>query len=74
MLIQYDTGVARFVGQVVVGGSFSDSGDSGSLIMTEVGNHPVALLFAGSSSTTIGNPIDQVLAKFPGLSIVGTTP
>jgi hypothetical protein len=71
VLIQYDTGVARFVGQVVVGGPFSDSGDSGSLIMTVSGNHPVALLFAGSSSTTIGNPIDKVLAKFPGLSIVG---
>ena len=71
VLIRYDIGVARFVGQVVVAGPFSDSGDSGSLIMTVVGNHPVALLFAGSSSTTIGNPIQAVLAQFSGLSIVG---
>jgi hypothetical protein len=71
VLIRYDVGVARFVGQVVVGGPFSDSGDSGSLIMTVGDNHPVALLFAGSSSTTIGNPIQAVLAQFSGLSIVG---
>jgi hypothetical protein len=74
ILIRYDVGVARFIHQVVVGGAFSDSGDSGSLIMTTTGNHPVALLFAGSGSSTIGNPIDRVLAAFPGLSIVGTTP
>ena len=72
VMIRYDVGVARFVHQVVVGGAFSDSGDSGSLIMTVDGNHPVALLFAGSGSSTIGNPIDRVLAAFPGLSIVGT--
>jgi hypothetical protein len=70
VLIRYDAGVARFIGQVVVGGPFSDSGDSGSLIMTVDGNHPIALLFAGSSSTTIGNPIKAVLARF-GLTIVG---
>jgi hypothetical protein len=73
VLIRYDNGTARFIHQVVVGGPFSDSGDSGSLIMTVGGNHPVALLFAGSSSSTIGNPIDKVLASFGGLSIVGTT-
>jgi hypothetical protein len=77
VLIRYDTGSARFVGQVVVSGpGFSDSGDSGSLIMTDDGsNHPVALLFAGSSSTTIGNPIQTVLDEFKkqnlNLSIVG---
>ena len=74
VLIRYDLGTARFVNQVVVGGAFSDSGDSGSLIMTTVGNNPVALLFAGSGSSTIGNPINTVLAAFPGLLIVGTPP
>jgi hypothetical protein len=34
------------------------------LIVSNNGSHqPVALLFAGSSSTTIGNPISEVLAK-----------
>jgi hypothetical protein len=67
VVIGYDAGSARFVKQIVISGtngSFSDSGDSGSLIVTQSGNHPVALLFAGSSTTTIGNPIDDVLAAF----------
>jgi hypothetical protein len=49
---------------VVVPGSFSAGGDSGSLIVTSDACHlPVALLFAGSSSSTIGNPIGEVLSK-----------
>ncbi len=74
VVIKYDKGLARFVGQVVVqssNGSFSAGGDSGSLIVTVEGNHPVALLFAGSSTSTIGNPIDLVLGAF-GVSIDGT--
>jgi hypothetical protein len=69
--IKYDKGRAKFVNQVVIQGSgpFSAGGDSGSLIVTSEGNHPVALLFAGSSSTTIGNPIQAVLDAF-GLTIV----
>src|SRR5262245_18268029 len=55
-----------FTNQVVVtsnSGSFSAGGDSGSLIVTNDGNHqPVALLFAGSNTTTIGNPICEVLS------------
>src|SRR5262245_41699325 len=67
--IQYDKGTATFVNQIVIkasSGSFSGSGDSGSLIVTQSGANPspVALLFAGSSSTTIGNPIDLVLSSF----------
>jgi len=76
VIIKYDNGLARFVNQVVVTGqvgAFSAGGDSGSLIMTSSGNHPVALLFAGGSSTTIGNPIGSVLGFF-GLSIVDTNP
>jgi hypothetical protein len=69
VVISYDTGQARFVNQIVVTGmgrsAFSDSGDSGSLIVTNDGsNNPVALLFAGSATTTIGNPIDLVLDAF----------
>jgi hypothetical protein len=57
--------VFQFTNQVVVSGSsFSAGGDSGSLIVTNDNcNQPVALLFAGSSSSTIGNPISQVLTR-----------
>ena len=57
--------VFTFTNQVVVGSSsFSAGGDSGSMIVT-TGScpQPVALLFAGSSSATIGNPIGQVLQR-----------
>ena len=76
VLIKYDEGQARFVDQVVVTGSgaFSDGGDSGSLIVTQNGNFPVALLFAGSSSSTIGNRIDSVLGALGGVTIDNRTP
>lgn len=67
VLINYSAGVARFVNQVVIQGSngpFSQSGDSGSLIVTQGDNAPVALLFAGGETITIGNPISQVLGAF----------
>jgi hypothetical protein len=60
-----NAGVARFVGQIVVTpGTFSAGGDSGSLVVTQMGNSPVGLLFAGSTSYTICNPIDVVLERF----------
>jgi hypothetical protein len=54
-----------YTNQVVINSStFSAGGDSGSLIVTNNASHnPVALLYAGSSSTTIGNPIGEVLTK-----------
>src|SRR5215470_9366843 len=57
--------VVSYTNQVVINSStFSAGGDSGSLIVTNDSNHnPVALLFAGSSTTTIGNPIGEVLSK-----------
>jgi len=67
--VGYDSGVARFVGQIVIKpGRFSAGGDSGSLIVTQSGNQPVGLLFAGSSFVTIANPIGPVLERF-GVSI-----
>ena len=62
-----------YTNQVVINSSsFSAGGDSGSLIVTNNASHnPVALLFAGSSSTTIGNPIGEVLSKLG--SRLGTT-
>jgi Peptidase family S64 len=57
--------VVSYTNQVVINSStFSAGGDSGSLIVTNnLSHNPVALLFAGSSTTTIGNPIGEVLTK-----------
>jgi hypothetical protein len=54
-----------YINQIVINDSgFSAGGDSGSLILTNTScAHPVALLFAGSSTDTIGNPIGDVLTK-----------
>jgi hypothetical protein len=56
-----------FTGQIVIsnqGSKFLDSGDSGSLMVEDVATKPraVGLLFAGSSTSAIANPIDEVLA------------
>lgn len=57
--------VARFIQQITISdGSFSAGGDSGSLIVSADTNEPVALLFAGSQTTTIGSPIGLVLNAF----------
>jgi hypothetical protein len=57
---------ANFVDQLLISdGSFSDGGDSGSLIVTDDANrNPVGLLFAGSATETIANRIDLVLNRF----------
>jgi len=59
-------GTARFVNQIVITpGTFSAGGDSGSLIVTaDDSNNPVGLLFAGSDTHTIANPIQLVLDNF----------
>ena len=64
-----------FTGQIVItnrGSKFLNSGDSGSLMVEDIGTNPraVGLLFAGSSSTAIANPISQVLS-FLGATMVG---
>jgi hypothetical protein len=48
----------------VIGGDFSGGGDSGSLIVTQSNANPVALLYAGSSTDTVGNPVSSVLNFF----------
>lgn len=55
----------NYTNQIIINSStFSAGGDSGSLIVSNDSAHnPVALLYAGSSSTTIGNPIGEVLTK-----------
>jgi len=63
--------LARFVNQIVITpGTYSAGGDSGSLVVTQSGNNPVGLLFAGSDTLTIANPIDAVLGSF-GVSVDG---
>jgi hypothetical protein len=61
-----------FTGQVICGRRFIDSGDSGSLMVTDVTTNPrpVGLLFAGSSTTAVANPISAVLSKL-GVTMVG---
>ena len=73
--VQYSaTQIAKFVNQVVITGkrgAFSKAGDSGSLIVTDDANaNPVALLFAGGQTSTIGNPIGDVLSAL-GVTIDG---
>lgn len=61
-----------YTNQVVIGpGSFSAGGDSGSMILSNAGKNPVALLYAGSSSVTIGNPAGEVLTKLS--AVLGRT-
>ena len=50
-----------FTNQISIkGGAFSNNGDSGSLVVTSDTARPVGLLYAGSSSGTVANPIRDV--------------
>jgi len=61
--IFYRSGVLRFEEQLLIeGAGFSLPGDSGALIVEEESHRPVGLLFAGSPSHTVANPIGEVLA------------
>jgi hypothetical protein len=65
-----------FTGQIVIsnrGSKFLKSGDSGSLMVEDAGTNPraVGLLFAGSNTSAIANPIGQVL-QFLGSKLGGT--
>ncbi len=64
-----------FTGQILIsnkGRRFLAGGDSGSLMVQDVTTNPraVGLLFAGSSSIAVANPIGQVLSFF-GATMVG---
>ncbi len=64
-----------FTGQILVansGSKFLAGGDSGSLMVQDVTTNPnaVGLLFAGSSSIAVANPIGPVLSFF-GATMVG---
>jgi len=70
--VQYQKGcgtgtnfTVNYTNQVdVAGGGFSAEGDSGSLIVSQASADPVALLFAGSDTDTVGNPVGPVLNFF----------
>ncbi len=52
-----------YTGQIsVLGGAFSATGDSGSLIVDQNTADPVALLYGGSDTDTVGNPVADVLS------------
>lgn len=64
-----------FTGQILVANrssKFLKAGDSGSLMVENVSTNPraVGLLFAGSNSIAVANPINEVLTFF-GASMVG---
>ena len=70
--VEYELGVLIFQDQLLIRGStgmFSDSGDSGSVIVDRTTHRATALLFAGSASHTIANPLAEVLAQL-GVSMV----
>ncbi len=73
--VGFRDGTARFSGQIVITKQgFSGPGDSGSLIVSagtgRNSRRPVGLLFAGSETSTLANPIDLVLDRF-GVTIDG---
>lgn len=65
---------ATFVNQILINNpTFSAAGDSGSLVLDRAPSpNAVGLLFAGSDTTTVCNPIDDVLGAL-GISLVGTS-
>jgi len=68
--------VARFINQIVIGpAGFCAGGDSGSLIVEDAASNPraIGLLFAGSPTITLANPINAVLSAF-GVTMAGGVP
>jgi hypothetical protein len=66
-----------YTGQILISNKasrFLNSGDSGSVMVEDVATNPraVGLLYAGSSSIAVANPINEVLNHF-GVSMVGGT-
>ena len=65
VVVEYETAEFSFENQIIVRGAngqmFSDSGDSGSIILQRGSNAAIGLLFGGSPSHTIANHITNVL-------------
>jgi len=63
-----------FIGQILIknrGSKFLAGGDSGSLMVENVSSNPrsIGLLFAGSSTLAVANPIDEVLSYLGGTMV-----
>jgi hypothetical protein len=58
--VNYGNGLNLVFENQIVASAMSQAGDSGSLVL-DMDHHAVGLLFAGSDSSTIINPIDPVL-------------
>ncbi len=81
--VQYDNECAggaafikTFTGQIVIanrGSKFLAGGDSGSLMVEDATTNPraVGLLYAGSATSAIANPINDVLNWIGGATMVG---
>ncbi|MDP4199075.1 MAG: hypothetical protein Q8922_14025 [Bacteroidota bacterium] len=71
--VDYDNGMtATSVNQIYIQDpNFLQAGDSGSLLVTQDGNHPVGLCFAGGTDGAFANPIRPILNYF-GVEIAGT--
>jgi hypothetical protein len=65
--VDYESGTFMFQDQILIEGvngePFSAAGDSGSAILERGTNRPVGLLFAGTPTHTLANPLDQVLKR-----------
>ena len=70
--VGYQIGNLLFSGQIVVERPrkpFSREGDSGALVVDKASRRPVALLFAGSDTHALANPIHRLLGRV-GISMV----
>lgn len=71
--VDFDGETAIFTNQIYIKGDVGDflqAGDSGSLLVTQDGAHPVGLLFAGGEGSAFANPIKPILDYF-GVTIAG---
>jgi len=65
--VSYGSFTATFTDQCIIAGTagaFSAPGDSGSLVVTTAGRHPVALLFAGNDTLTVASPLAPIVEAF----------
>jgi hypothetical protein len=71
--VDFDGETAIFTDQIYIkgnAGDFLQAGDSGSLLVTQEGAHPMGLLFAGGEGSAFANPIQPILDYF-GVTIAG---
>lgn len=71
--VDFDGQTAVFANQIYIkgnAGDFLQAGDSGSLLVTQDGAHPVGLLFAGGEGSAFANPIKPILDYF-GVTLAG---